>query len=111
MSCAPAARPKKPFPHVREAVRATVKGFERTDRGQLLMACGTGKTLAAMWISERLDSEAHADPGALVVAVAQTLREWSANATKPFDYLAVCSDETVAGRTSSSSTPRSWACR
>jgi hypothetical protein len=29
--------------------------------------------------------------------LAQTLREWSANASKPFDYLAVCSDETVAG--------------
>jgi predicted helicase len=43
----PPAR-KKPFPHVKEAIKTTLKGFKGTDRGQLLMACGTGKTLAAM---------------------------------------------------------------
>ena len=89
---------KKPFPHVQEAIRATVKGFKGTDRGQLLMACGTGKTLAAMWIAERLDSKRTLILVPSLSLLAQTLREWSANATKPFDYLAVCSDETVAGR-------------
>ena len=34
---------KKPYPHVREAIQATVRGFDGTDRGQLLMACGTGR--------------------------------------------------------------------
>ena len=47
---------KKPLPHVREAVEATVRGFADQERGQLIMACGTGKTLAAMWIAERLGS-------------------------------------------------------
>jgi superfamily II DNA or RNA helicase len=89
--------PKKPFPHVREAVRATVKGFERSDRGQLLMACGTGKTLAAMWIAERLESKRTLVLVPSLSLLAQTLREWSANASKPFDYLAVCSDASVAG--------------
>jgi predicted helicase len=89
--------PKKPFPHVREAVRDTVRGFKETDRGQLIMACGTGKTLAAMWIAERLDSTRTLILVPSLSLLAQTLREWSANATKPFDYLAVCSDETVAG--------------
>ena len=60
---------KKPFPHVKEAIKATVKGFKGTDRGQLLMACGTGKTLAAMWIAERLDAQADPDPAALAVAL------------------------------------------
>ncbi|MEK6251845.1 MAG: Helicase associated domain protein [Actinomycetota bacterium] len=87
---------KKPFPHVKEAIRATLKGFDRTDRGQLLMACGTGKTLAAMWISERLDAKRTLILVPSLSLLAQTLREWSANATEPFDYLAVCSDETVA---------------
>ena len=88
---------KKPFPHVQEAIKATVKGFKGTDRGQLLMACGTGKTLAAMWIAERLDSKRTLILLPSLSLLAQTLREWSANATKPFDYLAVCSDESVAG--------------
>jgi predicted helicase len=88
---------KKPFPHVREAIRATVKGFDRTDRGQLLMACGTGKTLAAMWIAERLESKRTLVLVPSLSLLAQTLREWSGNASKPFDYLAVCSDDSVAG--------------
>jgi superfamily II DNA or RNA helicase len=89
--------PKEPFPHVREAITETVKGFERTDRGQLLMACGTGKTLAAMWIADRLESRRTLVLVPSLSLLEQTLREWSANASKPFDYLAVCSDETVAG--------------
>jgi len=88
---------KKPFPHVQEAVRDTVKGFKGTDRGQLLMACGTGKTLAAMWIAERLGSKRTLILLPSLSLLAQTLREWSANTTHPFDYLAVCSDETVTG--------------
>ena len=88
---------KKPFPHVKEAIKATVKGFKGADRGQLLMACGTGKTLAAMWIAERLDCNRTLILLPSLSLLAQTLREWTANASKPFDYLAVCSDETVAG--------------
>jgi predicted helicase len=93
----PRAARKRPFPHVREAIRATVRGFKETDRGQLIMACGTGKTLAAMWIAERLDSTRTLILVPSLSLLSQTLREWSANATRPFDYLAVCSDETVAG--------------
>jgi predicted helicase len=37
--------PKRPKPHQREAINTVVKGFDRNDRGQLIMACGTGKTL------------------------------------------------------------------
>jgi predicted helicase len=34
-----------------------VKGFQLADRGQLIMACGTGKTLTALFIAERLESK------------------------------------------------------
>jgi predicted helicase len=96
MSSAPAARSgRSRFPHVKEAIAATVKGLDGTDRGQLIMACGTGKTLAAMWIAERLGSERTLILVPSLSILAQTLREWTANATKPFDYMAVCSDETV----------------
>jgi superfamily II DNA or RNA helicase len=90
-------KPKKPFPHVRDAIRATVAGFDRAERGQLIMACGTGKTLAGLWTSERLRSIRTLVLVPSLSLLAQTLREWTANATQPFDYLAVCSDETVLG--------------
>jgi superfamily II DNA or RNA helicase len=90
-------KPKKPFPHVREAIRATVKGFDGAEHGQLIMACGTGKTLVGLWSSERLQSNRTLVLVPSLSLLAQTLREWTANAAEPFDYLAVCSDETVVG--------------
>ncbi|MBO0728377.1 MAG: Helicase associated domain protein [Acidimicrobiaceae bacterium] len=89
--------PKTPLPHVLEAIEATVRGFDGKARGQLIMACGTGKTLAAMWIAERLRSERTLVLLPSLSLLAQTLREWAANANGLFDYLAVCSDPTVVG--------------
>jgi superfamily II DNA or RNA helicase len=86
---------KKPRPHQRAAIKDVLKGFEESDRGQLIMACGTGKTMVSMWVWEALEA-----PVALVVLpsislLAQTVREWCANARVVFDFLAVCSDESV----------------
>jgi predicted helicase len=74
---------KTPFPHIKEATRDTVKGLKPTDRGQLRMACGTGKTLAAMWISERLGANRNLILVPSLSLLARALREWSANATYP----------------------------
>ncbi len=35
------------------AIDDVMEGFETRDRGKLIMACGTGKTFTALWISER----------------------------------------------------------
>lgn len=87
-------------PHQVAAVEAVVAGFRTTDRGQLLMACGTGKTLTSLRIAERMI------PGAgqvLVLCpslalVSQALREWTAEAERPLRCFAVCSDARM-GRT------------
>jgi superfamily II DNA or RNA helicase len=89
--------PKTPLPHVRSAIEATATGFADQERGQLIMACGTGKTLAAMWIAERLGSNRTLVLVPSLSLLTQTLREWCANASEPFEYLAVCSDPTVVG--------------
>ena len=88
--------PKRPRPHQREAINAVVKGFDRADRGQLIMACGTGKTLAALFITEKLAAERTLVLVPSLSLLAQTLREWTANTKAGFDFLPVCSDETVA---------------
>jgi superfamily II DNA or RNA helicase len=62
------------------------------------MACGTGKTLVALWTAEQLRSRRTLVLLPSLSLLAQTLREWTANASSPFNYLAVCSDETVAER-------------
>jgi hypothetical protein len=46
MHPSPPPKPAKPREHQREAIRDVVKGFTKSDRGQLIMACGAGKTLS-----------------------------------------------------------------
>ena len=40
-------------PHQETAVKDVIQGFSEADRGQLIMACGTGKTYTALKIAER----------------------------------------------------------
>ncbi len=86
----------QPRPHQENAIRAVVNGFEQNDRGQLIMACGTGKTLTALWISEKLESSLTLVLVPSLSLVGQNLREWGRNATLDFDSLVVCSDESVS---------------
>jgi superfamily II DNA or RNA helicase len=57
------------------------------------MACGTGKTLVAPFLAERMEAKRVLVLVPSLSLLGQTLREW-ATATE-FDYLAVCSDDTV----------------
>jgi superfamily II DNA or RNA helicase len=51
-----ALRKPRPEPkeHQLEAIEAVVEGLKTADRGQLIMACGTGKTYTTLWIKEKL---------------------------------------------------------
>jgi superfamily II DNA or RNA helicase len=93
-----APRPKraKQRPHQRAAITATVRGFRRHPRGRLIMACGTGKTLTGLWIHERLKSRRTLLLVPSISLVQQNLREWGRHAKEDFDFLVVCSDESVA---------------
>ncbi len=49
--------PYTPHKYQSEAIEDVVSGFETAERGQLIMACGTGKTLISLWIKERLNAK------------------------------------------------------
>lgn len=90
--------PKKPHDYQKTAIADVVKGFTTADRGQLIMACGTGKTLTAWFIGEKLAAERTLVLVPSLSLLKQTMREWqTANPKKPFATLPVCSDETVGG--------------
>lgn len=62
----------------------------------MIMACGTGKTLTAWFITEKLAAERTLVLVPSLSLLKQTMREWqTANPKKPFATLPVCSDETV----------------
>ena len=87
--------PARPFPHQEQAISDVCQGFDGYDRGQLIMACGTGKTFVALWVAEKLQSRRTLVLLPSLTILGYTLREWTANASEPFHYLAICSDETV----------------
>jgi len=84
-----------PRPHQVEAIDAVVNGFKENDRGQLIMACGTGKTFTALWIMERLSASSTLVLVPSLNLLSQTLREWTAACNTPFVVLCVCSDQSV----------------
>lgn len=92
--------PVKPFTpkeHQRIAIQKAVKHFAKEDRGQLIMACGTGKTLASVWIAEHLNSKAVLVMVPSLALMRQTVSVWAKNYKKaPFRYCCICSDDSVA---------------
>ena len=91
--------PPTPRPHQSEALDAVEKGFAENDRGQLLMACGTGKTYTTLWIKELIKAQSTLVLVPSLSLLSQTLREWTFAANESFEVLCVCSDETVGKKT------------
>ncbi|MCC8403683.1 DEAD/DEAH box helicase family protein [Paraburkholderia sp. MMS20-SJTN17] len=95
---APVIRAKKQLrPHQKNALDAVVYGLADADRGKLIMACGTGKTLGSLKIAETLTGAG----GRVLFLVpslsllSQTLTEWTQESGVPLHSFAVCSDSDV----------------
>lgn len=72
-----------------------LEGFQSHDRGQLVMACGSGKTLTALWIAEALKSRLTIVFLPSISLLEQFASSWRDNAQQHYDILCVCSDESV----------------
>jgi len=84
-----------PRPHQMKAINDVVAGLKKASRGQLIMACGTGKTLTSLWITEQLDSSSTLVLVPSLSLLSQTLLEWARHSSTTWSYLCVCSDDTV----------------
>ncbi len=91
-----------PRPHQQEAITAVVKGFKSLDRGKLLMACGTGKTLTSLWIKEALNAGRTLVLLPSLNLLSQTLKVWTEQSQTDMNWICVCSDKTVAKKDKSS---------
>lgn len=85
-----------PDDYQKRMISNSLKGFEKNDRGKLIAACGTGKTLTALWITECMKVQKLLFIAPSLALIKQTLEAWSEQARIPFNYLCVCSDKTVA---------------
>jgi len=90
----PKLEPARPHDYQQEAIDAVVTGFDTAERGQLIMACGTGKTLTAQFISKELDAQRILVLVPSLSLLKQTMRVWQGQGQ--VEVLPVCSDETVS---------------
>ena len=97
-----------PRPYQRKAIDDCLRGFETHDRGKLIMACGTGKTLTALRLAEEMKSrrdERYPDLknapfrvlflAPSIALVSQTFQYWTHQAMDRMAGFVVCSDETA----------------
>ena len=88
------SKPKTLRPHQEIALKNVRNGFKKDNKGRMVMACGTGKTLTALHIAEKEAGKGktilYAVPS--ISLVMQSMREWSDNCNIPHRYLLVCSD-------------------
>ena len=95
---APELKQKKTLrSHQQTAVNAVCAGLQSTERGKLIMACGTGNTFTSLKIAEQM-----AGKGKRVLflvpslsLLSQVLTEWTQESTIPLHSFAVCSDTDV----------------
>jgi superfamily II DNA or RNA helicase len=94
------ARQEKPNKSRRDQQRAiadVVCGFKSHPRGQLIRACGTGKTLIGLRVAEAMKSRRTLVLVPSLSLVSQILSDWAKDGLRPFRFLPVCSDETIGG--------------
>jgi superfamily II DNA or RNA helicase len=85
-------------PYQIEAMDNVISSFQTASRGQLVMACGTGKTFVCLWVKERLKAKRTLVLVPSLGLLSQILNEWTLAARVQFDALCVCSDQTVNRR-------------
>ena len=91
------AEKKKLYPHVLEVRDKVFEYFKENERGRLIMACGTGKTMTSLKIAEK-----HTDNKGTILflvpsiaLIGQTLKEWSSQADEPINPICICSDPEI----------------
>ena len=93
---------KSPRYYQREVIKAALEYFKNHDRGQLIMAPGTGKTFTSLKIAEAMASEAKKDQYVVLYLVpsiqllTQTLRGWNNDTDMTMSSMAVTSDRNAS---------------
>ena len=75
-----------------KAIKNVVREFKKEDKGQLIMACGSGKTLTALQIKEKMKTKKTLYLLPSLNLINQTIKEWVSFSGLYFKPLCVCSD-------------------
>jgi len=93
-------RQLKPRPHQRRAIQNADRHFvhQKSMRGKMIQPCGTGKTLTAYWIADRLNARTILIAVPSLALIRQSLEVWTREAVatgRSMRWICVCSDESI----------------
>ena len=84
-----------PRTHQVKAIENCVEFFEIENRGQLILPCGSGKTLTALWIKERLQCRSTLVLVPSLALLRQIKNDWASQRTSKYRYICVCSEDDI----------------
>ena len=87
---------KDPRDYQKKAIKGVINGFKTQDKGQLVMACGTGKTLTALKLMEELQSRRVLFVMPSLSLIEQTKCVFSSESDMYHNQLVVCSDRSIS---------------
>lgn len=93
---------KQPRYYQREVIKSALEHFKTNDRGQLIMAPGTGKTFTSLKVAEAMAKEAGKEQYTVLYLVpsiqllTQTLRGWNNDTDMTMSSMAVTSDRNAS---------------
>lgn len=93
---------KTPRYYQREVIKSALEHFKENDRGQLVMAPGTGKTFTSLKVTEALAKESNKEQYIVLYLVpsiqllTQTLRGWNNDTEMTMSSMAVTSDRNAS---------------
>jgi superfamily II DNA or RNA helicase len=85
----------KPYSFQQQAVSKCALALQHGGRAQLIMPCGTGKTLMGYWAAEHLSANRVIYAAPALSLVRRTLTTWANQRVNMPPWLVVCSDDTV----------------
>lgn len=93
---APKSHPKKsPKEHQTRAIQAVLNHLKENSRCQLILPCGAGKTLTALWIKENIKAKKTLVLVPSLALLRQIKNDWNSQRNVEFDYVCVCSEKDI----------------
>lgn len=85
----------KPLEHQIPAIQDVVTHFKRKKRCQLILPCGAGKTLTALWIKEAMNAKRTLVLLPSLALLKQIKNEWLRHNRQDYRYICVCSEKDI----------------
>ena len=90
-----------PKPHQKVAIKNIISGFKSSKRGKLILPCGAGKTLTALWLYEKMRPKRTLVLVPSLSLLKQFKDTWRENRKIKSSYFCVCSDQDVENKNDS----------